>query len=104
MPMHPDRPLVIKTGVQFTTKVRWVTSHAGEGGQLSRESSLGSLSEDAAAHAAPSLPGEHWCWEGMDTSQIDPRGMIPVGWSAAHMTKCRAGWGSALFLEAAGFW
>lgn len=24
MPMHPDRPLVIKTGVQFTTKVRWV--------------------------------------------------------------------------------
>lgn len=23
MPMHPDRPLVIKTGVQFTTKVRW---------------------------------------------------------------------------------
>lgn len=22
MPMHPDRPLVIKTGVQFTTKVR----------------------------------------------------------------------------------
>lgn len=25
MPMHPDRPLVIKTGVQFTTKVRWAT-------------------------------------------------------------------------------
>lgn len=25
MPMHPDRPLVIKTGVQFTTKVRWVS-------------------------------------------------------------------------------
>ncbi|NWQ83667.1 STAT3 protein, partial [Columbina picui] len=24
MPMHPDRPLVIKTGVQFTTKVRCV--------------------------------------------------------------------------------
>lgn len=23
MPMHPDRPLVIKTGVQFTNKVRW---------------------------------------------------------------------------------
>lgn len=26
MPMHPDRPLVIKTGVQFTTKVRWAVS------------------------------------------------------------------------------
>lgn len=26
MPMHPDRPLVIKTGVQFTTKVRWATT------------------------------------------------------------------------------
>lgn len=26
MPMHPDRPLVIKTGVQFTTKVRWVSA------------------------------------------------------------------------------
>lgn len=24
MPMHPDRPLVIKTGVQFTTKVRYL--------------------------------------------------------------------------------
>lgn len=23
MPMHPDRPLVIKTGVQFTNKVRY---------------------------------------------------------------------------------
>uniref|UniRef100_A0A3Q2L9H8 Signal transducer and activator of transcription n=1 Tax=Equus caballus TaxID=9796 RepID=A0A3Q2L9H8_HORSE len=26
MPMHPDRPLVIKTGVQFTTKVRLLAS------------------------------------------------------------------------------
>lgn len=26
MPMHPDRPLVIKTGVQFTTKVRWAAA------------------------------------------------------------------------------
>lgn len=76
----------------------------GEGGELSREGSLGSLSEDAAADAAPSLCGEHWCWEGMDISRIDPRGMIPVGWSVAHMTQYRAGWGSAMFLEAAGFW
>lgn len=28
MPMHPDRPLVIKTGVQFTTKVRLVAGCA----------------------------------------------------------------------------
>lgn len=75
MPMHPDRPLVIKTGVQFTTKVRWVTSPAGEGGELSREGSLGSLSEDAAVDAARSLSGEHWCWEGMDTSRDDPSGL-----------------------------
>uniref|UniRef100_A0A672R2J8 Signal transducer and activator of transcription n=1 Tax=Sinocyclocheilus grahami TaxID=75366 RepID=A0A672R2J8_SINGR len=25
MPTHPQRPLVIKTGVQFTVKIRWVT-------------------------------------------------------------------------------
>lgn len=104
MPMHPDRPLVIKTGVQFTTKVRWVTSPTGEGGELSREGSVGLLCEDAAADAACSLPGEHWCWEGMDTSRMDLGGMIPVGWSAAHMTQCRAGWGSAVFQEAARFW
>lgn len=40
MPMHPDRPLVIKTGVQFTTKVRWVTAAAGEGGRAAWGRSL----------------------------------------------------------------
>uniref|UniRef100_A0A8C1AFS3 Signal transducer and activator of transcription n=1 Tax=Cyprinus carpio carpio TaxID=630221 RepID=A0A8C1AFS3_CYPCA len=36
MPMHPDRPLVIKTGVQFTTKVRWVHTEVSHKGKTSR--------------------------------------------------------------------
>lgn len=41
MPMHPDRPLVIKTGVQFTTKVRWVTAAVGEGGSCAGRAAWG---------------------------------------------------------------
>lgn len=36
MPMHPDRPLVIKTGVQFTTKVRLVAGCLLQEGHGSR--------------------------------------------------------------------
>lgn len=36
MPMHPDRPLVIKTGVQFTTKVRSVAGSVLQEGDRSR--------------------------------------------------------------------
>uniref|UniRef100_A0A8C1ETS3 Signal transducer and activator of transcription n=1 Tax=Cyprinus carpio carpio TaxID=630221 RepID=A0A8C1ETS3_CYPCA len=36
MPMHPDRPLVIKTGVQFTTKVRWVHTEVSHKEKMSR--------------------------------------------------------------------
>lgn len=38
--------------------------------ELCREGSVGSLSEDAAVNAAPGLPGERWCWDGVDTSRI----------------------------------
>ncbi len=37
MPMHPDRPLVIKTGVQFTTKVRWVHTEVSHKGKTPRD-------------------------------------------------------------------
>ncbi len=37
MPMHPDRPLVIKTGVQFTTKVRWVLTEVSHKGKTPRD-------------------------------------------------------------------
>lgn len=75
MPMHPDRPLVIKTGVQFTTKVRWVAgpcdptvlqawerSHGG--GSKARSPSEG----DAGVDPASSLSGE--CWEGTNPSRL----------------------------------
>lgn len=46
MPMHPDRPLVIKTGVQFTTKVRSVAGSVLQEGDRSR-----------GCCCRPSLPG-----------------------------------------------
>lgn len=77
MPMHPDRPLVIKTGVQFTTKVRWVTGPCNPAALRAEEmscvgeSKAGSLSEgDAGADPASSLPGECWCCEGMNPSRL----------------------------------
>ncbi|KAG9474227.1 hypothetical protein GDO78_004505 [Eleutherodactylus coqui] len=40
MPMHPDRPLVIKTGVQFTTKVRLLVKFPELNYQLKIKASL----------------------------------------------------------------
>lgn len=80
MPMHPDRPLVIKTGVQFTTKVRWVAGPCDAAalwvGERShaRESKAGCLSEgDAGADPASSL-----VLGGNESQQAGPAGVLPA--------------------------
>jgi len=85
MPMHPDRPLVIKTGVQFTTKVRWVAGpcdSAVQGRKLCRVNAA-SVSKEALVQMQPSVcpgsAGREW---------------LPAGWpcwSAAWVTQCRDG-------------
>ncbi|KPP78955.1 signal transducer and activator of transcription 3-like [Scleropages formosus] len=49
MPMHPDRPLVIKTGVQFTTKVRLLVKFPELNYQLKIKVCIDKESGDVAA-------------------------------------------------------
>uniref|UniRef100_A0A671RNB1 Signal transducer and activator of transcription n=1 Tax=Sinocyclocheilus anshuiensis TaxID=1608454 RepID=A0A671RNB1_9TELE len=49
MPMHPDRPLVIKTGVQFTTKVRLLVKFPELNYQLKIKVCIDKESGDGAA-------------------------------------------------------
>lgn len=49
MPMHPDRPLVIKTGVQFTTKVRLLVKFPELNYQLKIKVCIDKDSGDVAA-------------------------------------------------------
>ena len=59
MPMHPDRPLVIKTGVQFTTKVRWACPYTLGGVLIDvQSSSLRILREGRFCGAI--AEGPHW--------------------------------------------
>ena len=61
-------------------------------GSCAGGSEAGSLSGgDAGAEAASSLPGESWCWEGVNPSRC----VTQAGMAAP-------GWGSAVFLEADG--
>lgn len=68
MPMHPDRPLVIKTGVQFTTKVRWVSVPSGEGGQCGIDVKM-LLQMQPLAYLGSTGAGKGWI----------PAGWIPRG-------------------------
>lgn len=60
MPMHPDRPLVIKTGVQFTTKVRWVAGPCDSSvqGRKPCRVNAASVSQEVLVQMQPSVcPG-----------------------------------------------